>query len=216
MGLRNLSVRLLTRLDKCSPRPVLYPFVMSDDEKKLFTESIRHSRGFLEFGLGGSTLRTLQKSKARIFSVESSDDWIEYMRGYRPIRSSENKRLVIHHVDIGPTREWGRPVSDEQRHLFPAYSSSIFDVIDSAEIDTAIVDGRFRVACTLKIILECHTNPDFRILIHDFWNREKYHLVLKYLDVVDRVDTLALFAIKPGNDLDEIAREYENFQFNPD
>ena len=123
--------------------------------------------------------------------------------------------MFIYPVDIGPTCEWGYPQSDNSKSLFPAYSSSIFKVIDNKAIDLAFVDGRFRVACTLRIILECYTNNNLDILIHDFWNREKYHLVLKYLDIVDRVDSLGVFSIKKSIDLKSVHKDYEAYKFDP-
>ena len=93
-------------------------------------------------------------------------------------------------MNIGPTRKWVYTESNNCRPLFPSYSASIFEAIDTRAIDFALVDGRFRIACTLKIILGCHVNNTLEIAIHDFWHRENYHLVLKYLNVVDRADSL--------------------------
>jgi len=189
---------------------------MSKNEKIIFDRAIKKSRYYLEFGLGGSTLRAIQKSKAKIYSVESSAEWMACMREYIIIRYFENKRLFVTFVDIGHTREWGLPASDDARNLFPSYSSNIFKVINNKAIDLALVDGRFRVACTLKIILECHANNNLEILIHDFWNREEYHVVLKYLDTVDKADTIGLFSIKKNVDLNLVKRTYEAYKFTVD
>ncbi len=215
IALQTRLEKVIRTLDKFSPYPLFYPFVMSDAEKMLFDKTIKRSHHYLEFGLGGSTLRALQKSKAKIYTVESSPEWIKEMRKYLIIRYFENKRLFIFPVNIGPTREWGYPVSDKYKDLFEAYSAHIFELIDKKLIDLVLIDGRFRVACTLKAILACHENKDFKILIHDFWNRQEYHVVLKYLNVVKKVDTLGLFVIKPDIDLKEVAKDYEIYKFNP-
>ncbi len=207
---------LIRRLDLLSPYPIFYPFIMSKNEKVIFDRAIKKATNYLEFGLGGSSLRTLQKSKAKIYSVESSPEWIHCMRKYMILRYFNNKKLFIFPVDIGPTREWGYPESNDNKHLFPNYSSSIFQNIDSKIINLALVDGRFRVACTLKIILECHTNNNFELLIHDFWNREHYHVVLKYLDILDRTNTIGLFTIKSNVDLEAVKQDYDAYKFNPD
>lgn len=104
--------RTIHRLDKLSPYPVFYPFVMSNDEKVVFDEAIRNSNHYLEFGLGGSSLRAIQKSKANIYTVESSSDWINQMRQYMILRYFENKRLHIFPVNIGPTQDWGFPAAE--------------------------------------------------------------------------------------------------------
>lgn len=215
MTLKATAKQIIRRLDKLSPYPLFYPFIMSRDEKIVFDEAIHNSRHFLEYGLGGSSLRAIQKSKAMIYTVESSPEWITQMRTYVILRYFENKRLYIFPVNIGPTRGWGYPESNNDKKLFEAYSSSIFESIDSKLIDLALVDGRFRVACTLKIILSCHENKHLKILIHDFWNREQYHVVLKYLDVIKRADTIGLFTIKNDIDIESVQNDYEAYKLNP-
>ena len=216
MWLMRNKTKIKRKLDHYSPWPLFYPLVMTPKEKTLFDRKINKSKNYLEFGLGGSTLRALQKSRANIYSVESSQAWENEMRRYFLIRCSEKRRLTIHRVNIGNTRKWGYPESSNCRHMFPNYSASIFEKIDSHSIDFALVDGRFRIACTLKIILECHANNRLEIAIHDFWHRENYHLVLKYLNVVDRADSLGVFSIKGSIDKFKAIADYETYKFNPD
>lgn len=216
MTLRNTAFNMLKRLDRYSPKPLLYSFVMSKDEIALFDRKIKNSRAILEFGMGGSTIRSLQKSKAKIYSIDSSPDWIEEMRGYFQIRYMERKRLTLLHVDIGPTGAWGWPADEAAKERFPDYSSLIFDIIDSTSIDTVLVDGRFRVACALKTIIECQENSNLEIMIHDFWDRTQYHLILKYLDVRDRADTLGAFALKRHIDLESVKSDYEHYKYIPE
>lgn len=216
MPLKALIKRTLIRLDPLSPYPRYYPFRMSENEKAIFDEAIKESRHYLEFGLGGSTLRAIQKSKAMIYTVESSAEWIEYMRKYVVFRFFQNKRLYIFPVNIGPLGDWGYPQSEEFRESFEKYSSDVFQSIDSTLIDLSLVDGRFRVACTLKIVLACHENSRIRIIIHDFWNRPHYHIVLKYLDTISRADTMGVFSIKKNVDLKAVEADYEAYKFNPE
>ena len=211
--MKQLLKKILVKFDKLSPHPIFYQFVMSRDERVIFDRSIKESVCFLEFGLGGSTLRAIQKSKAIIYSVESSPEWVNHMREYSIVRSYENKRLFIFPVDIGPTREWGLPAPGNDRSFFPAYSENIFNLINKSNLDLALVDGRFRVACTIKLILECHENKNMTTMMHEFWNREEYHVVLKYLDPIDKADTLGLFSIKKSVDLESARRDYEEYKF---
>lgn len=208
--------KIIIFLDKLSPYPLLYPFIMSKDEKVIFDDAIYESSHYLEFGLGGSSLRALQKSKANIYTVESSSEWINYMRKYVMLKHLENKRLHIFYVNIGPTLDWGYPGPDNDKNLFEAYSSEVFESIDKKLIDLALVDGRFRVACVLKIILSCYENSNLKILIHDFWDREQYHHVLKYLDPLKRSDTIGLFSIKENVDIKSVEKDYTAYKFNPE
>lgn len=205
---------LIQKLDSLSPYPLFYHWKMSRPERTLFDRSIAQSKHYLEFGMGGSTLRALQKSKAKIYSVESSPDWISHMRKFTLIKLREKKRLHIVAVDIGPTRKWGFPASEEYHDRFPAYSSDVFNLIDSQLIDLTLVDGRFRVACVLKIILECHGNQNLKILIHDLYVREEYSVVFKYLEVVEIAETLGLFTIIADVDLKAVGVDYDVYKFD--
>lgn len=207
--------RILLKLDQHSPHPIFYPFIMSSGEKAIFDEAIRGASHYLEFGMGGSTLRAIQKSKAIIYTVESSPEWVAHMRGYVSIRRSEKTRLRIFPVEIGPVGNWGYPASDDFKDKFESYSSNVFRLIDPGLVDLALVDGRFRVACALKLIMECHENTRIRIMVHDFWERSHYHSLLKYLDVVKRTDSLALFSIKKDVDLNLVKNDYDEYKFTP-
>ncbi|MDR7058690.1 MULTISPECIES: hypothetical protein [unclassified Sphingopyxis] len=60
--------------------------------------------------------------------------------------------------------------------------------------DAVLIDGRFRVACLLQAIIHC--KPDCVFLFHDFQDRPQYHGVLRHVDVLARVDTLAVMRAK--------------------
>ena len=138
--------------DQLLPWPLFYSFRMNKNDKILFDKTIKKSSGYLEFGMGGSTIRALKVSKANVFSIESSLDWIKLMRKYFFIRYMENKRLSLYHVDIGPVKKWGVPISDHLKESFPDYSSKIFKEIKGEVIDSVLIDGIFRVACQGKRI----------------------------------------------------------------
>jgi hypothetical protein len=216
MKVRQLFNRVLQEIDKYSPSPRLYSFIMTEKEKLLFQKRIKKSKFYLEFGMGGSTFCALQHSHATVYSVESSKDWAKIMRKYVLIKYWERRRLFIFHMDIGPTTpDAGYPDSNASSALFPDYSANIFKLIDKTTLDTILVDGRFRVACTLKAIAECYANENLQILIHDFWNRKEYHVLLKYLIEIERVDTLGVFKVKGNPDLQLIEEEYDAYKYNP-
>lgn len=216
MNLKAAVKKILRKLDQFSPYPLFYQLIMTKNEIAIFDMAIKESQHYLEFGMGGSTLRAIQKSKAMIYTVESDPAWINYMRKYIFIRLFENKRLHIFHVNIGGVLGWGCPEADVSKESFEKYSSSIFQSIDSKKIDLVLVDGRFRVACILKTILSCHENSKIKILIHDFWDRPYYQVVLNYLDIVHRVDTIGLFSIKKNIDIKLVEKDYEAYKYNPE
>lgn len=215
MPFKSVLKKIVRGFDQRSPIPILYPFVMSNGEKRIFDAAIKRSKNYLEFGVGGSTLRAIQKSNAHIYAVESSSEWLSQVRKYQIFKNAEKHRLHVYSVDIGPTQKWGHPLPDNNREWFPAYSTKIFNEIDKDSLDLVLVDGRFRVACALQVILQCHANPSLQILFHDFWDREHYHVVLKYLDVVEKFDTLGLFTVKRDIDMVEVENDFEAFKYDP-
>ena len=49
--------------------------------------------------------------------------------------------------------------------------------------------------------------------MHDFNNRPEYHCILKFLDIVDTMDTMALFKIKENFDKSELIEIYEEYKY---
>lgn len=77
-------------------------------------------------------------------------------------------------------------MKETHKTIWPKYPKAIFPLAE--EVDVAFVDGRFRVACIIATILK--SRPDTIVLVHDFYPRPHYHLVLEYVDVVERTDTM--------------------------
>ncbi|MEI0489731.1 hypothetical protein [Brachyspira pulli] len=193
------------------------PILMTEDERELFVKSISESKEYLEFGSGGSTFIALKTTKANITSVESDIDWINHMRDNKTIFEEEQFcRLKFVHIDVGEISAMGMPKDKSKIENYPKYSEEIFEILDQNKIDkidTVLIDGRFRVACALNTILNCNKNT--KIIIHDFFNREEYHVVLNYLDTVEKANTLGVFKIKENINKDEINKLIEQYKYNP-
>lgn len=214
MAAKDVLNSLVLWINRFSSKPLFHPFRMTRKEQKLFDRCVSESKNYLEFGMGGSTFRVLQKSQANVYSVDSSEPWIHMMKQYKFIKKMLQSRLSLIHVNIGPTHEWGRPLGESSKHLFPDYSKEVFNKIDSDEIDTVLVDGRFRVSCALSTVKECR-NKDLKILFHDF-EREHYHVVLKYLDKVESADTLVVLKVKQQLDTEQLEQDYQKYAFDSD
>ena len=135
--------------------PKDYPAIFSQSEKELLIKYIKNSKNYLEFGSGGSTFLALINSDCNIVSIESDDDWLDYLRTYAIIAKNENNRLNFKYINIGKTGAYGAPVDDAMKENYPDYSKKIYDEIDSEKFDLVFVDGRFRVACALSAALNC-------------------------------------------------------------
>lgn len=168
---------------------------MSDAEQRMFAKYVAGRKSYMEFGSGGSTLHASAAVSECVFSVESDAAWIA------SVRQQVGGHATLHHADIGATKEWGYPVH-ARPELFGRYHTEPLSLVPVPP-EVVLVDGRFRVACVLLHVLVKF--PDALVIVHDFWDRPWYHDVLPSVDVVDRVDTLAVFRRKESASDDEAA-----------
>lgn len=163
---------------------------MSDAERELFRKYVGNSKNYFEFGSGGSSVFASSVCST-VESVESDKDWVQKVKQEAP-------NVLFHDVDIGPVGEWGWPL--DSTYDFSKYSSAWDHRM--TEPDLIFIDGRFRVACGLKVIFS-----NAFILIHDF-DRQEYQILLDYYDVIERCQTLVVLKSK-------IRRLYEDYKRNP-
>lgn len=183
---------------------------MSETERALFKKALTGAKSYFEFGSGGSTVWAVREGMV-VKGVESDANWVN------ALKQELGENCQIEAVDIGPTREWGYPVSTANSLKFANYSHAIKD--HDTPFDLILVDGRFRVACTataIQHILDHHRSPeDARIFIHDFWNRPTYHIVLEFLDTLERADTAGLFKLKPGITHEDLKQLLDKYVMQP-
>ncbi|WP_197038228.1 tetratricopeptide repeat protein [Billgrantia saliphila] len=183
---------------------------MSKAERSLFQDVLKNAKRYFEFGSGGSTVWAV-KMGLTAYGVESDANWVS------ALKSSLGERCQIEVVDIGPTREWGYPVSLEAAGKFQDYSRAI--LAHDSPFDLILVDGRFRVACVITAIqhlLSHHVDPnETRIFIHDFWDRPVYHVVLDFLEPIERVDTAGLFKLKKKIKEKELRKVWHDYARQP-
>ena len=79
--------------------------------------------------------------------------------------------------------------------------------------DLVFVDGRFRVACVLQTILNCK-NPI--ILVHDYPDRGYYHIIEKYLNVIEAKNSLYVFRKKENISDEDVLIDWELYKDVPD
>ncbi|TFH86683.1 tetratricopeptide repeat protein [Billgrantia azerbaijanica] len=185
------------------------PF-MTSSERTLFKRSLESARNYFEFGSGGSTVWAVEEGLTA-YGVESDRQWVSGLKE----KLGEFCKVVA--VDIGPTREWGYPVSMENSDRFGSYSREIFN--HSHGFDLILVDGRFRVACTIAAIQHILANGadpgKARIFIHDFWNRPHYHVVLEFLEVVERSESAGIFKVKDDVDHRQLEKVWADYAAVP-
>lgn len=181
---------------------------MTAKETALFESYLVKSKCYFEFGSGGSTKLAI-RNNIEVHGVESDKYWVD------TLKEETGSLCKIDYVDIGPTKEWGYPVDNTHRDKFPRYSKAILK--HKTAFDLILVDGRFRVACTLNAIKQTlkkqKNSNDTVIFIHDFWDRSDYHIVLEFLETHGRAESAGAFKIKPGINIDALSSLIETYQY---
>ncbi|MBS0232901.1 MAG: class I SAM-dependent methyltransferase [Proteobacteria bacterium] len=164
---------------------------MTAMEINRYCELLNGATNILEFGAGGSTLLAAERPGLQITSVDSDPGWFAKLREKPAINRAEKEgRLRLLHIDIGPTGEWGHPIDDTKRELWPNYSNLPWEMLDQKP-DLVFIDGRFRVACGLCTAL--HAKPGQTVVaVHDF-ERRRYRALKFYLKKTEMVERLAIF-----------------------
>lgn len=146
---------------------------------ELFRKYLARARIYLEWGSGGSTVEaSSQSSIQKIYSIESDPSWIEKIKPF--LQSPVN--FVFIDLQVKPN-SFGYPSSKTPVQRKMAYSNVIHKFKKEDDVDTILIDGRFRVACCLKSF--SHINDSCVILFDDFLNRPHYHVVLKYFTILE-------------------------------
>jgi hypothetical protein len=163
---------------------------MSPAEVDLFKSFVSCSDRYLEFGSGGSTYAAGSLVRHSVVAIDSSKEWLDRVRE----KCLEDKLPVqptLVHVDIGPTGAWGHPMDKSTVDRWPLYHSQIWSDRVLSDADLYMVDGRFRVACFLQILLHCKL--DSVIMFHDFAPRSEYHVVKEIAREIAVVEGLSIF-----------------------
>lgn len=185
---------------------------LSKNDKKLFYKYLDKGNVYFEYGSGGSTYQaSIRKNIKTIYSVESDISWQKKLN--KTIKH-DNINYIYNEMETKPNT-WGNPGKNATGIQKINYSNHITKLSKEEQdsIDIILIDGRFRVACCLK----CHDviKDDCFIAFDDFLNRPKYHIVLKYFDIIEKTQDkrmVILIKKKNVNIPKELIEKYELIQ----
>jgi hypothetical protein len=185
---------------------------MAPAERSLFESFLRCSRRYVEFGAGGSTYLAASLVAEAVTFLDSSKEWLERVRAECLAHDLSTKPKLTH-VDIGETGDWGVPVENAKKDLWPDYHTTIWSDPEAGRADLYLVDGRFRVACFMQTVL--HAQSGALIAIHDFANRPYYHVVRDVAREVAALGSFSVFARKPDYDPAHASAVLKDHAFDP-
>ena len=179
-----------------------------DGHDALFRTLLSRSRRYGEYGMGQSTLAAANSPEKLIRSVDTSEQWKNHLADQ--LSDQQQAQTTLIHVDLGPVRDWGFPVSYEGRARFSDYFNAPWS--EEFDPDFVLIDGRFRVACFLTSLLRA--KPGTLILFDDYTDRAYYHIVETCLAPDQSSERQAVFRVPEiGVDRDRVAALLERFIF---
>lgn len=161
---------------------------------KAVAEAYQGARSILEYGSGGSTVFAARETSADLISIESDEVWADNLVLGLEAEGLMRPNVEVRHVDIGPTRAWGKPASTKPWSQFCDYPLSPWRDPDYSP-DVVLIDGRFRAGCFGATLLNAKDHTV--ILWDDYVDRPEYHLVEEVIKPVALFGRMARFEIEP-------------------
>lgn len=164
----------------------------------LFKKYISQSKIYFEYGCGGSTyLASLCNNIEKIYTVDSDIEWLNkvqlHINKKKDITYIYNEMLTIPNTYGIP----GKNATDIQKI---EYSNKFIKTLPN-NVDTILIDGRFRVACALK--LYPYINKNTIIIFDDFLDRPCYHnIILNYFNLIDYTNDNSMAILQKKENLD--------------
>jgi hypothetical protein len=181
-----------------------------------FEASLNNSKVYLEFGSGGSTcLASTKPNISHIISVDSDQVWLD--RVASDIDQTKIKASIkLIYSDIGAVGDWGNPNSDQGFRGYWTYPTLPWAYLRSIREtpDLILVDGRFRVACTLLSMLLSEEGT--LILVDDYSERPEYWVIERYAKVKSSAGRLVAFEVQKTFTHFDLVAEVLHYATNPD
>lgn len=158
-------------------REKVLPFMTNDEIVDLVSYITRDTE-MLEIGGGNSTV-FLSKYVKKLVTIEHDSEWSKI------IQNNMKNSLVdwtLHVVE--PNWPQSHPFQPAEEGQFDNYVNFITS-LNNEQFDVILIDGRDRVRCSVESIPKL--KKEGVLLVHDFWNRKKYHVLLenKELELIE-------------------------------
>jgi hypothetical protein len=207
---------------KCEEIPTNYTSpMMFPEEFEFITKLLTNAQPatYLEWGCGMSTSYYPLLASEKVIAIDGFPPWCEQV-GKEPRVKCMREENKLHFFCPELVGMDGKPVnmmqpvgklnantSDEDvSSVMNIYVNSVTQAMKEASVtqfDVALVDGRFRLQCALKLLPYLHSESV--LLMHDFWLRfPAYRDVLDYYYVIGYARSVVALRKKKG-----IAKEVE-------
>ena len=160
----------------------------SKKSNNFFKKKLKNSKHYFEYGAGSSTLYADMNEK-KFTSIELDKSF--FFKKYERL-----KKKNVFFINLGPVGEFSYPLFKNKKKIL-SYIKSI-DPYFNKKIypDFILIDGRFRVACCLNLLLIMNKKKiKSTILIDDYKKRDHYK-ILKNFFYIKEVGRMAILNAK--------------------
>lgn len=173
--------------------------------EQLFKKVAISSKRYAEYGCGDSTIWINKHTNCNIYSVDTSQKWVQKTRGHL------SNKATIQWIDCGPLENWGKPLDYSKKENFLRYAKCIWE--NEYNPDFVLIDGRFRVLCFL-ITLK-YAQEGTKVIFDDYINRPKYHIVEEFVTRSETDGRQCLFIIPSQKtiDMDKLNQMISKFEY---
>lgn len=201
---------LLNKKNNYANKLIEYQLIFKHHDIKLFNKYINKSKYYLEFGSGSSTYHaSLKTNLKKIITIENDISWFNKVNEFM----KNNNKCINLYINIKTNvNNWGYPIDDSDKSNWPSYSN-IVKILNEhllAKLDLILIDGRFRVACALK--LYDYINNNCIILFNNFFDKSIYHVILDYYEIIEKSEDNSMAVLKKkinNSPNDTIIKNYE-------
>ena len=154
--------------------PMAWPEEFEFKTKVLLQREPR-DRTYLEWGSGGSTGFYPLLVTGTTDVIDNYPPWCAKV-AKEPLVSCMIRENRLNFSCIAPKTSsplvrMGLAQNDEDNAIVKtSYLQAVVD-LGTPHYDVALIDGRFRLACALQLLLTRKVDPSSVVIIHDFWNR---------------------------------------------
>ena len=219
---------------RCEEEPTNYTEPMMFSEEFEFIVKLMANlkpKTYLEWGCGASTSFYPLLASENVIAIDGYPPWCEKVEEEPRVHcmSKQEKRLQFYcpelkgadnssNVRLQGMGKIPRSTSDKDiEHMMDIYVNSL-DKTGVESLDLALVDGRFRLQCALKLLP--FLNDGSVLLVHDFWVRQKPERWFMYSKVFDYYYVIgyarSIVALKKKSNINSLSnldqsQIYENF-----
>ena len=180
--------------------------LLFDGSDEVFKKLVSQARVYFEYGCGQSTIWVSHNTQAKIYSVDTSKEWLQNTKE----KQGADNQANLQWIDCGTIGERGRPINYNQRDNFKSYILGPFGITTESP-DLILVDGRFRVACFLSSLSKAKQGTS--IIFDDYKDTPYYHIAEEFCPNPYFCGRQAIFTVPDIIDQELIDLEIDKFNY---